>query len=306
MFGNQTVLNRMAMRITVGDVSSPFLTSFPAKTTASEARRIWEEACQNRLPSNREDHISLVTEGGRPIGTLGFVEIVTRDNESVGDCMDPLSWDAVVSAETPLIEAAKLFRKGSSYLFTVLRGNRLTDYLSYQCLLSQPFRACLFSMILGVEELLLSVIDTDVGLAVSKYEKTPRSRIKKLLKKHADDSWRDDRIVNRAIVSDLYFSEKLSIIASCHATATEIPSLSVRYEVTSEDILTPTGSTVKRSSQQRTQQLKSIRNKLAHPTDGWQLLKLLPKEDLGGFLTWLSRLETELTKFLEIGHKLSD
>lgn len=302
MFGNQTVLNRMAMRITVGDVSSPFLTSFPAQTTASEARRIWEEVCQSRLPSNPEEHVALVTEGSQPIGTVGFIEMLQQEQSPVRDCMEPLSWDAVVSAETPLIEAAKLFRKESPYLFAVLRGNRLTDYLSYQCLLSQPFRACLFSMILGVEELLLSVIDTDVGLAVSK---APLSRIKRLLKKHAKDSWRDDRILNRAIVKDLYFSEKLSIIASCHATASQIASLSVSYEKRKK-LLTPTHSKNDKAFRLRSEQLKEIRNRLAHPTESWRLSMLLPKEDLGDFLTWLSRLETELTEYLELGHKLSD
>lgn len=295
----------MAMRVTVGDVCAPFLTTFPARTTRKEARYCWEDKYQDCGLGDPLEHVSLVTEQGSPIGTIDFEDLLTDELTQVSSCMHPLSWAAVISADLPLIEAATLFRKDSPYLFTVLRGNRLTDYLSYQDLLSLPFRACLFSTILGIEELLSELIQTNVNLAVGKYERLPRTRIRKILNNLGGTGSKSKPIPNSSIVRQLYFSEKLKLIQACNASASQLPSFHTTY-VRQRRLLRPTGSTFKEETKLRIQQAKDIRNELAHPNEAWRLSLLLPKEELGDFLTWLNKFERELMDYLALGHKLSD
>jgi hypothetical protein len=80
-------------------------------------------------------------------------------------------------AITPLEEAAKLFNAQSPYVFLVLRHSQLIGWMSYHHLLCIPFRACLFSLLLGIEQAMLDVvIMTEPGLAVSKL---PNGRLNK-------------------------------------------------------------------------------------------------------------------------------
>lgn len=305
MFGRHAALNRMAMRVTVGDVCSPLLSTFSAQTSASAARRDWEEICKDLVPSDPLDHVSLVFQGDTPMGWIGFEMIANEDETPVSQCMEPLSWKAVISADTPLLEAAKLFDRESPYTFLVLRGNQLTDWLSYQGLLSLPFRACLFSMLLGIEELLSEIALTDSTLAVSQYEKFPRTRIKTIrehLKSRAPGA---GTVSPDAIVGEMYFSEKLKLIQTCKTTFSQLPSFASCFK-RQRQILRPTGVQVTEEKKERITQAKEIRNLLAHPKEPWRLSVLVPKEDLRDFLTWLNGLERELMDYLAQSHTLAD
>jgi hypothetical protein len=143
MFGSQNILTRMASLVTVGDVCGELLTTFDAGTPIPEAANSWQDACFNRVPSDPLAYISLVRKAGKVVGWLDFSDLVSEPDrtDAVETCMNNINVGSLITAETPLLEAMKLFDVHSPYCFMVMRGNLIVGAFSYQDLLTIPFRS---------------------------------------------------------------------------------------------------------------------------------------------------------------------
>ena len=156
MFGSQNILSRMASLVTVGDVYSPKLTHYDSEEKISDVFSNWESLCRETTPSSDPlEYISLVEQKGQVVGWIDFSDLVAADpdrEEKVKTCMRNVNVHSLITAETPLLEAMKLFNDQSPYCFLVIKGNIIVGAFSYQDLLSTPFRACLFSMLLSTNK----------------------------------------------------------------------------------------------------------------------------------------------------------
>lgn len=308
MFGTQHILTRMAALVTVGDVCSPILTNFDVETKISEAAGIWQTLCANSIPSDPLAYISMVKRQEKTVGWLDFSDLVAdpETKDAVETCMHDISVHSLVTAETPLLEAIKLFKPKSPFSFLVIKGNDIIGFLSYLDILSIPFRACLFSMLLSIEQTMLDIVQTTPELAVKKLEKDRVTRIKGLIKKRENPT---GQITADKILENLLFSDVLSIVENCGTTKTCLPSLDAVY-TTHHQLLKLDDSGKNRVEQtekihHRIDQIKNLRNALAHPKDPYFIYRLLPKEDLQEFFKWLTELENELISF-SAGNKLAD
>lgn len=301
MFGEKSILTRMAALVTVRDVYTPLLTRFPAGTLSQAARAQWQHMCSGRVSSSPLDHVCIVEDGAEPIGWLDFCDLVYEPTADVpvSELMTKITAKQLVSADTSLLDAAELFTRASPFGFLVLQRSELVGLFSYHDLLSVPFRACLFSFLCLIEESISKVLITDSKLALSKLSKSDYDRLVR--------RWnRTKRCPNRLTPSmeDLihlsFFSQKLQMLQSCAAASRTIDSLnSKRLKLQRRAHLGAGGTRYEDITQTtfRVTQLKQLRNALAHSASGFELPILLPKDDLRDFMVWVRSLESQLTEY---------
>lgn len=271
MFGSTRILNRIAQTITVGDVFAPFIGTYSSSASGTEVREDWDGKIGKETPL---DHIGLVAKDGVPVGTIGYEDL--EENRSIWASMNKLSWTSVVAADTPLIEAAKFFNEKSPFVFLVLRRNELVGWMSYYHLLGIPFRACLFSMLLAIEQAMLEITLTNPSLALTTLGEKKVKSLERQIKK---SNPKQPKVSPRQLLDRTLFSDKLKIIKGCAKTSASIPALS-------DSLLND---------------VEAVRNSLAHASEDFRLIKLLSKERLHVFLTWLTKLETELRTYIAHG-----
>jgi hypothetical protein len=304
MFGSQHILTRMAALVTVGDVCGEILTTFDADTKIPEAASIWQDACLDRVPSDPLAYVSLVSKEGKVVGWLDFSDLVIEPDrtDAVEACMMKIKVGSLVTAETPLLEAVKLFDARSPYCFLVIKGTVIVGAFSYQDLLSIPFRSCLFAMLLSIEQGILDIAQTDATLAVSKLKKEIRERLEKRIRKRLPSG----QTVNPSrIIEQASFFEVLNILRTCSKTKRQLGSLNAGY-TKQRRIYGAAGAEVKHDQKLRVDQAVELRNALAHPNQPWRISQLLPKEDLKAFISWLTDFEDQLAEYLALGNKLGD
>ncbi len=307
MFGSQQILTRMSALVTVGDVCGPILTTFDADMKIPDAANIWEEACQDRVPSDPLAYVSLVSKQNKILGWLDFSDLVAEQNrtDTVETCMMTINVSSLVTAETPLLEAMKMFDSHSPYCFLVMRGNAIVGAFNYQDLLSIPFRSCLFSMLLSIEQGMRDIAQSAPDLAVSKL-KCEGKKVARRIKRQAAGGQppKPNEILEHA-----YFSEVLHVLRSCSKTSRALTSLNAAYTKQRRILRLKAGAPatdVKREQRHRVDQALDLRNALAHPNKPWRISLLLPKEDLKAFISWLTEFESQLAEYMALGNKLAD
>ncbi len=273
MFANVAILNRIAQAITVGDICAPFIGIYGPSDNGGAVREDWDSKVGHTRDETPFDHIGLVSKDGVPVGTIGYEDL--EEQRSIWATMDKLSWKTVVSADTALVEAAKLFSPQSPYVFLVLRQNELIGWMSYHHLLGIPFRACLFSLLLGIEQAMLDVVMTAPALAVSKL---PTGRLTKAKEVYLARGHKLDKsgiAEPRLLLECTNFIDKATVIQKCPQTAANITA-------------------VKDKAMKKAER---VRNCLAHPTRERELVMLLSKNHIHAFLAWADKLQTELLEF---------
>jgi hypothetical protein len=276
MFGSTPILNRIAQTIVVEDVYELFIGIYAPSDSGTAVMLDWNGKV---LGNNPLDYIGLVAKDGVPVGTIEYSEV--EEDRSIWATMEKISMKSIVAVNTPLIEAAKLFNEKSPYIFWVLQRNELVGWMSYRHLLGIPFRACLFSWLLAIEQAMLEVALTNPVLAVTKLGSKRAKSLKGRIKNRGSQL---SQITERDLLNSSLFSDKLRIIKGCSKTAASIPALHDKL----------------------LNEVEEVRNSLAHPSADYRLFRILSKDRLHIFLTWLTKLETELRNYLDAQSLLED
>jgi hypothetical protein len=154
-----SVFLQLTRLFTVRDLQSPLGPDVEAGMPTAEACEfLSEEALLGGYVSI--DRISLVKRGAELAGWIGFDSLMP-DFKTVGDSMDPIEPGMIVTADTSVLNAVDLFSTAQRHFFFVLEDNRITGTLHYQDLFKLPFRLCLFSLTIHLEQasLELALID---------------------------------------------------------------------------------------------------------------------------------------------------
>lgn len=278
--------------------------TFDADTKIADAANTWQGECLNRVPSDPLAYVSLVNKEEKPVGWLDFADLIAEPDraDAVETCMMRIKAGSVVTADTPLLEAVKLFDVHSPNCYLVIRGTAIVGAFSYQDLLSIPFRSCLFAMLLSIEQGILDVAQTDVDLAASKLNEGTRKRLEGRLKKRLAAG---QKVNPSQIIEHASFFEILGILRTCATTERRLTSLSASY---TKQRRTFGGASAKAKQEQklRVELAVELRNALAHANQPWRISHLLPREDLKAFISWLTQFEHQLAEHSAFGNKLED
>jgi len=136
-------------------------------------------------------------------------------------------------------------------------------------------------MLLAIEQATLEIALTDSKLAASKLSSKRLECLERQIRRRSPNL---KQASPRQLLHRSLFSDKLTIIRRCTNTSASIPAVNDRLIDAAED----------------------VRNCLAHPSADFRLLKLLSKERLHDFLTWLTELGIQLRNYLDLQRKLED
>ncbi len=281
MFGQSKALNRIAESIAAEDICTPFAFHFAHNTDPKEAERQWDGYCMD-ANCDSFDHMALVTKEGKPVGILAY-DALTSAHESVDDTMDELDVSNLISAETPLLDIARYYMADSPWVFAVLKGNRPIGWFSYYGLLGPPFRACLFGLILAVEQSMADLLKKDAKAAVGKLSEKRVEAARRVYGLRNEGRKEEHEPGGSALIDCSNFIDKLTILERLPTVLSTLPAFDRSLLVKAEQ----------------------IRNMLAHPTPEYELVSLLPRQDLQGFVSGLSKFEQELASFLKSDGEIS-
>jgi hypothetical protein len=96
----------LAQLITVGDVCSPFIATIGADRSAGDVSVEWDVDLCSERNLDPMDQIALVESGGAIQGWVGYDKL--GGDRTVFECMEQVTPDTILTADTSLIEAVPL------------------------------------------------------------------------------------------------------------------------------------------------------------------------------------------------------
>jgi hypothetical protein len=155
----------LANLVKVGDVFSPFIGQYERTQSVGEVFDDWSVLCGEE-GIDPMDQIGLVVDSGKPGGLVAFEDLIA--DKQLAECISPISPTAVMSADTPILEAIEAFASATPYFYVVLRGNTFIGWLSYDDIHKLPFRLCLFALLISIEKAALDLLQRDPRHAISR------------------------------------------------------------------------------------------------------------------------------------------
>ena len=132
---------------------------------------------------NIDDHVFLVTKKGI---VIGFAQYEPTTNEIAKDIMLPITPSLMISNDTSLVDAVRIFANDSLWngwfqeaelgegdcplgnrLLFVLRGNHITHVVRYEHLLGLPLRMIVFSLLISLERKIISILQQKPKVSIS-------------------------------------------------------------------------------------------------------------------------------------------
>ena len=140
---------QLAHLITVGDIYSPFITTLDSNRSVADVSMEWaiDLCCERHL--DPMEQIALVETDGKIGGWIGYDML--EAGKTIRQCMDEIVPDAILTADTSILEAVAAFSASTLPYFLVLRGNHFVGWLSYRDMHKPPLRLCLFAMLINLE-----------------------------------------------------------------------------------------------------------------------------------------------------------
>ncbi len=265
---------QLARLITVGDICSPFIDTIDADWSMGDVCDSWCCECADRN-LDPMDQIALVERGGKIQGWMAFDML--ESNRTVFDCMEELSPDAILSADTSLVEAVTTFCAGSHSFYMILKANKFIGWLSYNDLHKPPLRLCLFAMLINIERLILDVALLSPRESVGFL---PEGRLIKAKEIYARREYKYDQEgepFSPKLLECTTIEDKISIIRKFTNIKQAVPAL---------------------GNKKFCSDVWKLRNEIAHPGLEERSSSLLTREILWPFIMWAESLESELEDFL--------
>lgn len=273
---------QLSRLLTVGDICSELLGSFDGDVSISQAFEQWADLS---LASevNDVDQVGIVEVGGKIQGWIGvhtFDSEATNKDQSLSAHMDLISPSAILTADTPVLEAVKAFEVEHPWFFFVMRSNEIVGKLSCTDFYKVPFRLCLFSLLLSIERSALNLLRLSPHKAIDLLEVNYLRTAKGHYKRHGYKRMENGEEHLYLLLGCTSFADKLRIIRKWESVSRHVPAL---------------------LDEVRIQTCNDLRNCIAHATEDQRLADLLDRRTLVPFVLWAETLEHQL-QHVKVGH----
>ena len=267
---------QLAHLITVGDICSPFIATLDAKRSVADVFVEWGvDLCAERHLDPMEQ-IALVETDGKIGGWIGYDML--EAGKTIRQCMDEIVPDAILTADTSILEAVSTFFASTLPFFLVLRGNHFVGWLSYGDMHKPPLRLCLFAMLINLERLLLAALLKTPQEATSRMSAGRLNKAREIYRLRQYGVDRAGEPYASKLLECTTLADKFAIASKTRALTAGIPAL-----------LHKKGRSA----------AEELRNELAHPGMEEGSSKLLTRESLWPFIQWAEELTKELGKLTE-------
>jgi hypothetical protein len=172
------------------------------------------DAIEELAEAKATERICLVSRDEEIDGWTGFDMLI--NNALVSEHVEATQPGSVLSADTPALEAARLFTETSRHFFFVLDHNRITGTLHYEDLFGLPFRLCLLALTFQLED---SALEAALRTANSSWSVLPEGRRRKAIDLYAlrygqPQDVDDDHTVRR-LLGCTTFTDKGTVLRKC-------------------------------------------------------------------------------------------
>ena len=273
-----SLFRQLANLITVKEICSQLYPSIiDSSRTVAEVHDEWGGDFCYEHEVNPLDYIALVAEDGKIVGWIEFAML--EANKVISECMESISPDMILSADTTLFECIKAFSNSSRYFFVILRGNEYIGWLSWLDLQKPYVRVCIFSMLIHIEGQLLNVAFRNSNRTIQNLSPGRLEKAKHLYElRNYQYNEQGNPYANNLLMCTT-FIDKFSVLRKIEKVVELVPSL---------------------ENKRLCKKAEDIRNQIAHPIiEDYVMKGLSSKEDFCSFIEWLEQLEEELRKYLE-------
>ena len=271
----EIALGKITSILTVKDVLRPFEIKLPPNQPIADSYdKVMEFCIDNDL--DPMDQIAIVEENGKKLAWIAFEDMIT--DKSVRECMQPFRSDIIISSNTSIIDAIKIFCTNDEGTYFILEGKELIGYIFYVDFHKPPVRLALFASLLNLEELMLKIIKIN---ARSSIRLLPQKRIEKAIEIYKLRRYKlneEGKPYNSSLLDCTAMIDKFIIIRKLPQVVERFPYL---------------------SNKNMQKKAERLRNEIAHPSEIEQSSVILTKKDLWQFINWLDESIKELDKFLE-------
>jgi hypothetical protein len=264
----------LAHLITIEDICSPFIATINADQSTADVSDEWDELCFE-WDIDPMQQIALVESEGKIQGWVGYDML--DDDKMILECVAPVATDAILTADTSLIDAVPALCTSSSPFLLVLKRNQFIGWLSYGNLHKPPFRLCLFAILVNIERLLLNVINLSARESVEYLSKGRLIRAKEMYRIRKYNCDEKGEPFSSKLLECTTIADKISIV---------MKSTNIKQSVSSL------------GENNFCSDLERLRNEIAHPALEEGSSSLLTRERLWPFIEWAETLESELDEFL--------
>jgi hypothetical protein len=228
------------------------------------------------------DQIALVRRGDKIQGWVGYDMLET--NRTVFECMEQVTPDTILTADTSLIEAVAAFSVSSCPFFLVLKGNHFIGWLSYSDLHKPPLRLCLFAMLINIERLLLDVALLSARESVGFMSEGRLSKAKEIYAFREYNYDQKGEEFSSKLLECTTIADKIGIVKKYPSIKQTVRALGKRKFFS---------------------EVERLRNEIAHPGSEERSSSQLTRERLWPFIEWAETLESELEEFLNQAKTIS-
>jgi len=271
-----STFEELSKLISVTDICEPFIGEFEHSQSVES---VWEEWTQD-LCDEKEldpmDQFALVKSNQKIIGWVGF-EDLDSDKKTLFECMEPITGSILISSDTPLLEAIRVVCRSKDFLFIVLKGNQFIGWLYYNHFHKLPFRMCLFSLLIDLEEILLKLTKTDPASFLEKLKPRRLDKAKEIYNIRGYKLNKEGgKEFNSKLIECTQYCDKFIMLRKSPEIVQKFPSINNKFGDEAE----------------------KIRNNIAHPNGEKSGLLPIKREELLPFIEWAEELRQQLDDYI--------
>jgi len=270
-----STFEELSKLIMVSDICEPFIGEFD-KSQSVES--VWEEWIQDLCDEKAldpMDQFALVKSNQKIIGWIGF-EDLDSSKKTLCECMEPIRGSVLISSDTPLLEAIRVVCRSNDFIFLVLKGNQFIGWVYYNHFHKLPFRMCLFSLLIDLEEMLLKIIKYDPTSFLEKLTPGRLDKAKEIYKKRRYSLNKESKEYNSKLIECTQFCDKFTMLREDPVIVKKFPSINNKFGNEAE----------------------KIRNDIAHPKGEKSGALPIKKEKLIPFIEWAEELRQQLDDYI--------
>jgi len=279
-FRNRQAFAQLTKNITVNDLLNDFIAIYDINRSLEEVQNDWQIQLGS-IDLELEDQISLVRSKGEIVGYINALDIYTPDdpidNLNLEQFIHPLKSSMIVSCDTSLIDYVLIAGNDEHFAHFVIKANKFVGWVSYNDLNKSAFHLCLFSLFLDLEEKLLYALRKTPKFAFDQLEK---DRQNKALGLYGKKFKRFSSITGEPFPPKLLectmMIDKFEMMTRIPLAVELVPSLEER---------------------DNWRLAKKIRDIIAHPSVGEDILEKTQKKDLVPFIGWILKLTNQLVDY---------
>jgi len=268
-----STFEELSRLIAVNDICEPFIEEFD---NSQSVESVWEEwsidLCDEKALDPMEQ-IALVKVNQKVVGWIAYDML--ENEKTLCECMDSIGESTLISSDTPLLEAIQIVCKKNDAVFLVLKRNQFIGWLHYDHFYKLPFRMCLFSLLIDLEEMLLKLTKSDPTSFLSNLGNRINNA-KKIYGFRGYSLNKEGKEFDSKLIECTAFCDKFIMLRKSPEIVQKFPSINNKFGDEAE----------------------IIRNNIAHPNGEKSGALPIEKEKLIPFIQWAEKLRQQLDDYI--------